>query len=226
MADQPATFDQQAKAVDAIAGFMGNFVSGLVDELRTGQRGAAAFLAKYQARYAAGIASAVAARNVAIAAADPVLEAAWRATADSLSKSALVLADSVKPAAERIALHDAWITSQFAALGRYVGPVFDTYKVWDAINSGDGQKASEASLSIAMGAIGGILGAAAGSAFLPGPGTAIGAAVGSAFLAYYAERLNAVVFPWVEKLGALLPDGFWQRKLPLAGDCCKHECPF
>lgn len=75
MAEQTATFDQHAKAVDELAGFMGNFVSGLVDELRTTQKDAAAILAKYQARYATAIAAATAARNLAIAAADPIMEA-------------------------------------------------------------------------------------------------------------------------------------------------------
>ncbi len=209
MAEQTATFDQHVKAIDELAGFMGNFVSGLVDELRTTQKDAAAILAKYQARYAAGIAAATAARNLAIAAADPVMEAAWRATANSLSETALTLADSVKPATERIALHDAWITSKFAAFGRYVGPAFDTYKVWDAINSGDGEKSSEAALSIALGAIGGIVGAAVGSS-LPGPGTVLVAAFFSALFAGTAEKVNGYVFPWVQKLGALLPDGFWR----------------
>ena len=211
MAQQMATFDEQVKAIDVLAGFMGNFASGLVESLQSGQKSAAEILAKYQAHYAIGINAANTARNLAMTAGDPVLEAAWRATADGLSKAALQLADSTKPALERIALHDAHITSTFAALGRYVGPAFDTYKLWDAINSGDGQKTSEATLSIVMGMAGGLLGAAVGSVVLPGLGTAIGAAFGSAICAAWAEDFNVLVFPLIQKLGALIPDGFWRN---------------
>ncbi len=205
--------DRLAPYLDPAASFFANLASATVDELKGIRREATAILAAYEKVYAKAIADAEVARNLAAMGGKAAAVSAWDETIRALEQTIVKLTDNAWTAAERIAEHDRYINNGFHALGRYIGPAFDSWKVFDAIASQDAAKSSEAVVSIAYGSVGAYIGGAIGTIVAPGLGTAIGAGVGSAVSAWLADELKVsdrVVFPVLTWLGSNIPDGFWR----------------
>lgn len=209
---QTQTYEQHASMWNDLAGWSANFASGVVDAFERGGASAAERLTAVRAQYQTAIAAAIVRRDTALAAADVIAEAVWRQAADEMSRTAFLLADEARSAAERLATFQVTVNDGLRNIGRFVGPAFDVYAVADAIRDGDGNKAGEAVLSIGLGAaVGaalatgvGALGAGATLVGLMGGVGAVGGAVSARYLNPYTTR------PAFDFLGSFIPDGFWR----------------
>jgi hypothetical protein len=116
------TYEQEAGMWKDIAGWCGNFASGVVDAFENGGASAAERLTAIQAKYRVAIAEAITLRDRAIAAADVFAEAVWRDAANKAALAAFDLADESKSAAERLRYFQTTVNQGLANVGRVAGP--------------------------------------------------------------------------------------------------------
>jgi hypothetical protein len=214
------TFEQANEVAKLTADLTANFVSAFIDGVKDVPRRADAIVAALRIKYSGEI---LAAYGLAQAG-QPHTRAAAQLYADELSKLLAALSEEGKSAAQLIASHDRIMARNLAQIAPLISPAWDTFKICEAVWSGESDKAVEAGISLGFGMlgaaggaiIGGLLaGIFTGGAAAPA-GAYWGAGIGSAGLAYFAEAfnryygLNGGVYPVVGKIAEAIPDSFWR----------------
>ncbi len=206
------TYEQGVAMWRAFSEWSQEFAVGAVGALSAHGDNLAEQLDDLQVRYQQAISAAIVRRELAIAAGDVIAESIWRSAADETARVAFALNESANNTAERLLIFQQHINARLAAVGRFVGPAFDVVEVGNAIRTGDGNAAGEASLSLLLGlGAGAIVGAAALGGGFSVPYVLLAGGVGGVVASTSAEYLNVRWGrPAFDVLAQYLPDSWWQ----------------